>query len=114
MTFIYSSGQHEHCYLPASNDSPASQRQRAEEVEGETQLLLQSSRWRGNKGAEMVWTVKQEGGINKETKTGTTVRDRMAYKKPNSPATVCINYRPEPDSRRKDKKDLTHNCNKQS
>lgn len=114
MAFIYSSGQHEHCYLPASNDSPASQRQEGEEVKDETQLLLQSSRWKGDEGAETVWTVKQEKGINKETKTGTTGRNRMTYKNPNSSATRCINYRPESDSSRKDKKDLTHNCTKHS
>lgn len=49
----------------------------------------------------MAWIVKQEG-INKETKTRTTVRDKIVYKQPNSSATVCINYRPEPDSGRKD------------
>lgn len=62
----------------------------------------------------MVWTVKQEEGINKDTKTGTTVRGRMAYKKPNSSATVHINYKPEPHSGRKDEKNLRHNCNKHS
>lgn len=79
MTLIYSSGQHERCYLPASNDSPASQRQGGEEVKDELQLFLQAGRWRENEQAEMVWTEKEEG-INKETKTRTTVRDRMAYK----------------------------------
>lgn len=58
----------------------------------------------------MVWTVKQEERIKKETETGATIRDRMAYKMPNSSATVYINYRPQPDSGRKGKKDLTHNC----